>query len=360
MTNLWLQTVLLELITSHYPRLTSLIILILCFQLIILSVLACSYADKLDRTYLPPASAGTAGGSPGALTAPNEPGFDLPKGPSSFGQPTPSGSAGFGQPNAGKSGFGQPAPQYGAPTGGAAAPSQGPSGFSQSTSQFGAPSGSGSSPAQGPSGFSQPASQYGAPSGSGSTPAQGPSGFSQPASQYGTPSGSGSAPAQGPSGFGPSANAGQQTFQFGAPAGGPVSGQNAGLGFGAQDVNAYSGQAQPERERASIDRNAEILRYENQNDGETFSYAFETSNGISAEESGVATNGVQAQGGFAYTGDDGQEYRITYTADENGYQPQGDHLPTPHPIPEEILKSIEENARAAAAGTQEGKTMTFL
>lgn len=99
------------------------------------------------------------------------------------------------------------------------------------------------------------------------------------------------------------------------------------------------------------------MRYDNQNDGETFSYSFETSNGISAEESGVATNGVQAQGGYSYTGDDGQTYRITYTADENGYIPQGDHLPTPPPIPEVIMRSIEQNARAAAAGTQEGNLL---
>lgn len=71
----------------------------------------------------------------------------------------------------------------------------------------------------------------------------------------------------------------------------------------------------------------------------------------------MATNGVQAQGGYSYTGDDGQFYKITYTADENGYVPQGDHLPTPPPIPEEILKSLEENARAAASGTQEGKKL---
>lgn len=81
-----------------------------------------------------------------------------------------------------------------------------------------------------------------------------------------------------------------------------------------------------------------------------FSYDFETSNGIRADASGVATNGVQSQGSFGYKGDDGQDYSITYTADENGYRPQGAHLPTPPPIPEAILKSLEQNARDEAAG----------
>lgn len=111
---------------------------------------------------------------------------------------------------------------------------------------------------------------------------------------------------------------------------------------------------QPQRSQAAVEQNAETLRSDSQNDGNTFSYNFETSNGITAEESGVATNGVQAQGAFSYSDDDGQNFRVMYTADENGYLPQGDHLPTPHPIPEDIIKSIEKNAQAAASGTQEG------
>ncbi|KAH9631897.1 hypothetical protein HF086_014369 [Spodoptera exigua] len=115
---------------------------------------------------------------------------------------------------------------------------------------------------------------------------------------------------------------------------------------------AYSGfEARPvERAQAAFERNAAILRQDNSNDGETYAYAYETENGISAEENGVATNGVQAQGGYSYTGDDGKVYSVRYTADENGFQPQGDHLPTPHPIPEEILKALEQNARDEAAG----------
>lgn len=71
------------------------------------------------------------------------------------------------------------------------------------------------------------------------------------------------------------------------------------------------------------------------------SYTFEygTSNGIDVSETGVGSS--YATGSYSYTSPEGETIQLKYTADENGYQPQGDHLPTPPPIPDYILRSLE-------------------
>lgn len=142
---------------------------------------------------------------------------------------------------------------------------------------------------------------------------------------------------------------------YGGAAGGAggYGGAGAGSGFGG-GAGGYNA-----RGSSSPDAGAQILRQNSEVTAEGFSYDFETSNGIRADAQGVATNGVQSQGSFAYKGDDGQDYSITYTADENGFVPQGAHLPTPPPIPEAILKSLEQNARDEAAGiTDDGEYNT--
>ncbi|XP_037720848.1 larval cuticle protein LCP-17-like [Drosophila subpulchrella] len=70
-----------------------------------------------------------------------------------------------------------------------------------------------------------------------------------------------------------------------------------------------------------------------------YDYAYETSNGIAAQESGLG--GHQVNGGYSYYSPEGQLVQIQYLADENGFQPQGALLPTPPPIPAAILKSLE-------------------
>jgi len=57
-----------------------------------------------------------------------------------------------------------------------------------------------------------------------------------------------------------------------------------------------------------------------------------------------------------YTAPDGSLIEVTYVANEDGFQPEGDHLPIapefPHEIPEFVLRQIakaaEEDALAAA------------
>ncbi|XP_030030082.2 pupal cuticle protein 36-like [Manduca sexta] len=154
----------------------------------------------------------------------------------------------------------------------------------------------------------------------------------------------------------PGLDARQGLNPFGANRFGP-----AGNGAPAYSQSAYEVANRAERPRAALERNAAILRQDNSNDGERYSYAYETENGIYAEENGVATNGVEAQGGFAYTGDDGQLYSIKYTADQNGFVPQGDHLPTPPLSLKEILRALEQNARDEAAGIyDDGEAELFL
>ncbi|KAJ8717021.1 hypothetical protein PYW08_005420 [Mythimna loreyi] len=106
----------------------------------------------------------------------------------------------------------------------------------------------------------------------------------------------------------------------------------------------------PERPQAAADRNAVILNYENVRTPNGYSYSFDTSNGIHADESGIVDNGTKAQGSYSYVGDDGKVYSVIYTADENGFRPRGDHLPTPPPIPEAIQRVIDQAARDEAAG----------
>ncbi|XP_050307416.1 pupal cuticle protein 20-like isoform X2 [Anthonomus grandis grandis] len=112
---------------------------------------------------------------------------------------------------------------------------------------------------------------------------------------------------------------------------------------------------------ANADAQATIISYENDNDGSgNYKWSYETSNGIKADETGELKNAgsddeaQSAVGSFSYTAPDGTEIKIEYTADENGFVPKGDHLPTPPPIPPEILKSLEENAAEEAAGGGNG------
>lgn len=79
----------------------------------------------------------------------------------------------------------------------------------------------------------------------------------------------------------------------------------------------------------------------------SYNFGYETGNGIQVQEEGHLNNAgtesviLEAQGSYSYTDPDGQSYQISYIANENGFQPQGAHLPTAPPIPPEIQRALQ-------------------
>ncbi|XP_047991040.1 larval cuticle protein LCP-17-like [Leguminivora glycinivorella] len=97
------------------------------------------------------------------------------------------------------------------------------------------------------------------------------------------------------------------------------------------------------------DVDAQILKFDSDVQPESYHYGYETSNGISAQEAGqlkvVSKDeaSIAVQGQYQYQSPEGP-IQLTYVADENGYQPQGAHLPTPpppQPIPDYIQRSLD-------------------
>ncbi|KAJ3654484.1 hypothetical protein Zmor_013671 [Zophobas morio] len=78
-----------------------------------------------------------------------------------------------------------------------------------------------------------------------------------------------------------------------------------------------------------------------------YHWEYETENKIIAEESGKVHNegtdaeAMRAKGFYQYTGPDNVVYAVEYTADENGFNAVGDHLPTPPPVPEDIARALQ-------------------
>lgn len=62
-------------------------------------------------------------------------------------------------------------------------------------------------------------------------------------------------------------------------------------------------------------------------------YRYETSDGVKREESaelknaGTENEAISVRGTISWVAPDGVTYTLNYIADENGFQPQGDHLP---------------------------------
>ncbi|XP_061394876.1 larval cuticle protein 65Ag1-like [Musca vetustissima] len=77
----------------------------------------------------------------------------------------------------------------------------------------------------------------------------------------------------------------------------------------------------------------EIVRSESEVGPESFQYVSETSDGSKTEAQGQLKNigteqeAIAVRGSYSFVADDGQTYTVEYVADENGFQPQGAHLP---------------------------------
>jgi len=75
-----------------------------------------------------------------------------------------------------------------------------------------------------------------------------------------------------------------------------------------------------------------ITRSEFENLGESFNWASELSDGNKHEQSGQLKQigeekGISITGSYSYTSPEGQLITVSYIADENGFQPTGDHIP---------------------------------
>lgn len=74
------------------------------------------------------------------------------------------------------------------------------------------------------------------------------------------------------------------------------------------------------------DMDAELRSFtsEHNKDG-TFNYGYDTSNGIALAESGAG--GQISSGNSEWVSPEGERVRLTWTADSEGYRPDGSHLP---------------------------------
>lgn len=114
-----------------------------------------------------------------------------------------------------------------------------------------------------------------------------------------------------------------------------------------QNVNSFS--LERSAESRSSDAAAQILRSESllNLDG-SYQYLYETDNGLNVKEQGQPKQiegsdelAMQVEGGYQYTAPDGAVISMSYIANENGFQPSGDHIPTPPPVPELIQKALK-------------------
>ncbi|XP_063610428.1 cuticle protein AM/CP1114-like [Penaeus indicus] len=102
----------------------------------------------------------------------------------------------------------------------------------------------------------------------------------------------------------------------------------------------------------------------------TYNFDFEAANGISfsqAGSSGGDDDAVIKAGEYSHTVLDGTEIHLTFVADGNVFELQGDHLPAapefPHQIPGFVLEqfafSVEENCNRARSDDSDEVSVPF-
>ncbi|XP_071552023.1 cuticle protein AMP4-like [Panulirus ornatus] len=95
----------------------------------------------------------------------------------------------------------------------------------------------------------------------------------------------------------------------------------------------------------------QVLRDERQDDGNGyFNYALEADNGIYMAAAGTPGSEGQTNIEGTYRLPDGDGFaEVRFIANENGFQPQSDLLPKPHPLPDHVVEllRIAEEQRAA-------------
>ncbi|KAF7989690.1 hypothetical protein HCN44_008364 [Aphidius gifuensis] len=92
---------------------------------------------------------------------------------------------------------------------------------------------------------------------------------------------------------------------------------------------------------AILSQNSEV------NPDGTFYNVWESQNGIKVQEEGTVkvleknTIAQSVTGEISWVDHDGTPFNLKYTADENGYRPEADFLPTSPPIPIGIARGLE-------------------
>ncbi|XP_050466394.1 larval cuticle protein LCP-17-like [Cataglyphis hispanica] len=80
-----------------------------------------------------------------------------------------------------------------------------------------------------------------------------------------------------------------------------------------------------------------------------YNYNYNTDTGIQAQEHGHLNNvgtdqeAIEVRGSYSYTDNEGKTYQVSYVANENGFQPEGAHLPEVPPLIKKALQYIAEH-----------------